>query len=216
MSRLPSSQHASALGSYAQGPSVVATELLMLADADLVGSSTLALDEQLDELARPLFGCATADVTTAARSVGSAMNAFARMDVSADDLHLSAVLERRSGHPLVLSVLAAEIGRRAGLTTGVYSTPDGWFAGVLRDDEPLLRLIAITRRTAPPAWDQVRRHCAHRTVASVLTGLHARHLAAEDHATAWRALSLRSRIAVPVSRCEPDRELLKATREIAV
>jgi len=36
---------------------------------------------------------------------------------------------RHAGHPLTLAVLAAEIGRRAGLSVGVCSTPAGRHCG---------------------------------------------------------------------------------------
>src|SRR4051794_857026 len=87
-----------------------------------------AVSFALDELARPLF--------SAPRDPGAASHALAglltdelrlRTDESpVEGMWLDAVLARRTGHPLALAVLGAEVGRRAGMAVGVCSTPTGW------------------------------------------------------------------------------------------
>ena len=53
-----------------------------------------------------------------------------RDESSLEGLWLDQALERRAGHPLALAVVAAEIGRRAGLAVGICSTAWGWYAGI--------------------------------------------------------------------------------------
>jgi hypothetical protein len=72
--------------------------------------------------------------------------------------------------PLALAVLAAELGRRAGLSVGVCSTPTG----------------------------PVRRHCGHEVGFAALTGVYARMIRDGDSGRACRAAHLRGRL--PVGR----------------
>ena len=89
---------------------------------------------RLDELARSLFDVADArDARAASHRLATLLTdelGFRTDDSSLDGLWVDAALERRAGHPLALAVIAAEIGRRAGIAVGICSTPTGWYAGI--------------------------------------------------------------------------------------
>jgi hypothetical protein len=78
---------------------------------------------RLDEYARVMFDAA------AARDGGAASHRLAAL--LTDDLRFRTDESSIEGlWPLALAVLAAEIGRRAGIAVGVCSTPTGWYAGI--------------------------------------------------------------------------------------
>ena len=89
---------------------------------------------RLDEFARSLFAVAAErDPGAAARALAALLTDEVRLrrdESSLDGLWLDRTLERRAGHPLALAVIAAEIGRRAGLSVGICSTAWGWYAGI--------------------------------------------------------------------------------------
>jgi hypothetical protein len=93
-------------------------------------------------------------------------------------------------------VLAAEIGRRAGVAVGVCSTPTGWFAGIGGGDR--LWLIDPATDSRPTPTGPVRRHCGHELAYAALTGLYARFVRDGDEARAARAARLRTRL--PIDR----------------
>jgi Transglutaminase-like superfamily len=98
-------------------------------------------------------------------------------------------LDRRAGHPLVLAVVAAEIGRRAGLSVGICSTARGWYAGIGESDR--LWLIDPVTDPGPTPSGPVRRHCGHEVAFAALTGIYARLVRDGDEAAAHRAARLR-------------------------
>ena len=157
-----------------------------------------AVSDKLDELARGLF-----DVD---RAAGEASHRLAVLltdelrlltdESSVAGLWLDAVLVRRAGHPPALAVLAAEIGRRAGLAVGVCSTPTGWFAGMGEPDR--LWLIDPALDPGPTPSGPVRSHCGHEVGFAALTGVYARLLRDGDGARACHAARLRGRL--PVGR----------------
>jgi hypothetical protein len=87
-----------------------------------------AMDARLDELARPLF-----DVPRAARPerLAEQLAGFAIDERSVSGLWLDEVVRLRRGHPMLVAAVGSELGRRAGLEAGVFSTPADWYAGVL-------------------------------------------------------------------------------------
>ncbi|HEX5620050.1 MAG TPA: hypothetical protein VFX51_16645, partial [Solirubrobacteraceae bacterium] len=103
---------------------------------------------------------------------------------------------RRAGHPLALAVLAAEIGRRAGLAVGVCSTPTGWYAGL--GGRERLWLIDPALDHGPTPSGPIRRHCGHEVGFAALTGIYARMIRDGDGAHACQAAHLRGRL--PVGR----------------
>jgi Transglutaminase-like superfamily len=177
-----------------------AGEILLAVAAEFRHVDAPRVSFRLDELARSLFG------VSAAREPRAASFALARLltdelrfraeESSLDGLWLDTALERRAGHPLVLAVVAAEIGRRAGLAVGICSTACGWYAGIGEPDR--LWLIDPVTDPGPTPSGPIRRHCGHEVAFAALTGIYARLLRDGDDAAAGRAALLRGRL--PVSR----------------
>jgi hypothetical protein len=153
---------------------------------------------ELDELARSLFAvAATRDPRVIAHGLADVLtdSLGLRADESSlDGLWLDAVLERRAGHPLALAVLAAEIGRRAGVAAGVCSTARGWYAGIGEADR--LWLIEPLTVPGPTPSGPIRRHCGHEVAFAALTGIYARLVRDGDDPAAHRAAVLRGRLPV--------------------
>ena len=153
------------------------------------------VDFALDDLSRRLFDAAGAPSDVAARRLGDLLSCDPRFAVDHDDprgLMLQWVLTRRVGHPLLLAVVMAEAGRRAGMDTGVFSSPQAWYAG-LGDTEGLWLVETIDDRDVePPA--QLRGHCAHEIAWAVLLGLEQRYLKRRDEDLAARCRRLRGRL----------------------
>jgi Transglutaminase-like superfamily len=158
---------------------------------------------RLDELSRPLFNI-DRDPGVAARALATLLTddlRLSREESSLDGLWLDRVLERRAGHPLALAVIAAEIGRRAGLAVGICSTAWGWYAGIGQPER--LWLIDPATDPGPTPTGPVRSHCGHEVAFAALTGIYARlaRLVRDgDGAAAHRAVHLRGRL--PVMRHE--------------
>jgi hypothetical protein len=175
-------------------------ELLLAIAAEFRPVASGTVSYRLDELARSLFGVAGGgeprDIAHRLAGVMTEEQGFSSDESSVDGLLLDAVLERRAGHPLVLSVVAAEAGRRAGVAVGVCSTPNGWYAGLGGGEQLWLIDPAIDSRPTPTG--PVRRHCGHELAFAALTGLYARFVRDGDEAGAERAAKLRSRL--PVAR----------------
>ena len=126
---------------------------------------------RLDEHARSLFAVAAkGDPGDSARGLAALLTDRLRLrrdESSLEGLWIDRMLERRAGHPLALAVIAAEIGRRAGLKVGICSTACGWYAGI---GEPE-RLWLIDPATDPgstptgpgalPLWPRGRLRGAH-------------------------------------------------------
>jgi regulator of sirC expression with transglutaminase-like and TPR domain len=177
-------------------------EMLLAVAAEFRPVDAASVSCRLDEHARAMFDAA------AARDAGAASHRLAellteelrlRTDESAvEGLWLDLVLDRRCGHPLALAVLAAEIGRRAGLAVGVCSTPSGWYAGIGEPDR--LWLIDPAIDPGPTPSGPVRRHCGHEVAFAALTGVYARLIRDGEGAGACRAAHLRGRL--PVGRHE--------------
>jgi hypothetical protein len=157
---------------------------------------------RLDELARSLFAVAAGrDPGAAARELATLLTDEVRLrrdESSLDGLWLDAALERRAGHPLALAVIAAEIGRRAGLAVGICSTAWGWYAGIGEPDR--LWLIDPATDPGPTPSGPVRSHCGHEVAFAALTGVYARLVRDGDEPGAHHAARLRGRL--PVTRHE--------------
>jgi Transglutaminase-like superfamily len=158
---------------------------------------------RLDELARTLFPVAAErDPGAAARALATLLTDEVRLrrdESSLDGLWLDRTLERRAGHPLALAVVAAEVGRRAGLAVGICSTAWGWYAGIGEPER--LWLIDPATNPYPPAptpSGPVRAHCGHEVAFAALTGVYARLVRDGDAARAHHAVRLRGRL--PVTR----------------
>jgi regulator of sirC expression with transglutaminase-like and TPR domain len=175
-------------------------ELLLAIAAEFREVSAGAVSFRLDELARGLFeAVASRDVEAIAHGLAAVVideQRFRRDESSADGLLIDLVLARRAGHPLALSVVAAEVGRRAGVAVGVCSTPTGWYAAIGEADRVWLIDPATDARPTPTG--PVRPHCGHEIAFAALTGLYARFIRDRDDARAGRAEWLRRRL--PVER----------------
>jgi len=182
------------------GPCPPGGELLLAIAAEFRPVATGRVSYRLDELARPLFDVvAGGDPRAISHRLATVLTdeqRFRSDESSVESLLLDAVLERRAGHPLALSVLAAEIGRRAGVAVGVCSTPTGWYAGI--GERERLWLIDPATDARPTPTGPVRRHCGHELAFAALTGLYARFVRDRDDARAHRAAQLRGRL--PVGR----------------
>src|SRR5690349_17972010 len=94
-------------------------ELLIALAAEFRAVDTEAADARLDELALPLFGLAGGELRIAAGALADVLDTEPGFDAdrtSVAGLWIDTVLETRAGHPLVLATIAAEVGRRAGLS----------------------------------------------------------------------------------------------------
>ena len=155
---------------------------------------------RLDELARELFDAAVeADPGTASHRLAALLTdelGLRTDEASTEGLWLDTVLARRAGHPLALAVLAAEIGRRAGLAVGVCSTPTGWYAGLGSREH--LWLIDPPLDPGPTPSGPIRRHCGHEVGFAALTGIYARMIRDGEGGRACHAAQLRGRL--PVGR----------------
>jgi Transglutaminase-like superfamily len=155
---------------------------------------------RLDELARRLFDVAPArDARTSSHALAALLTdelGFRADESPVEGLWLDVALDRRRGHPLTLAVIAAEIGRRAGIAVGICSTARGWYAGI--GERERLWLIDPVTDPGPTPAGPVRRHCGHEVAFAALTGLYARLVRDGDEARAHRAARLRGRL--PVSR----------------
>ena len=101
--------------------------MLLAIGAEMKPVDVAAVSFRLDELARKLFDAsAGGEPGAASHRLAALLTDELRLrtdESSVEGMWLDVVLERRAGHPLALAVLAAEIGRRAGLAVGVCSTP---------------------------------------------------------------------------------------------
>lgn len=175
-------------------------EALLAVAAEFRPLAPAAMSFRLDELARSLFAVAAGrDPGEAARALAALLTDELRLrrdESPLDGLWIDRALERRAGHPLTLSVIAAEIGRRAGLRVGICSTASGWYAGLGEPDR--LWLIDPATDPGPTPSGPVRSHCGHEVAFAALTGVYARQVRDGDDAAANHAVRLRGRL--PVAR----------------
>ena len=175
-------------------------EMLLAVAAEFRPVDATAVSFRLDEHARSMFGAAAArDGSAASHRLAALLTdelRFRTDESTVEGLWLDRVLDRRAGHPLALAVVAAEIGRRAGIAVGVCSTPTGWYAGIGEPDR--LWLIDAALDPGPTPSGPVRRHCGHEVAFAALTGVYARLIRDGDGAGACRAARLRGRL--PVGR----------------
>jgi regulator of sirC expression with transglutaminase-like and TPR domain len=153
-----------------------------------------AADERLDELARPLF-----EMTGSPQAAASALARVIDRDpgfdaerMSVAGLWFDVVLESGAGHPLVLAAIAAELGRRAGLTVYVLSSSTGWYAG-LADEERLWLVDTTMDGRRIETW-RLRRHCTHELAFAALLGLSDRFEKLGDTRRAGRCALLRQQL----------------------
>jgi hypothetical protein len=180
------------------GPCPPFDEVMLALSAELGPVDRASALGALDEHARSLFGIAQLSPARRVDRVAALLGGF-HAATSCEDPRgflLEHVLSRRRGHPALLAVVVHELVRRAGVETGIFTSPGSWYVGCADGDR--LALVAIcgpAGDTVPPG---VRRHCAHEVAFAVLCGL-AQSLAArgEDEAAAHMQ-ALRARL--PIAR----------------
>jgi hypothetical protein len=163
-----------------------------------------ATDARLDELSRPLF-----DLPAPARAgrLAEQLARFALDERSVAGLWLDDVVRSQRGHPMLVAAVGAEIGRRAGLDAGVFSTPSVWYAGVVDGEQ--LWLIDLGEPTAESASPRtLRRHCGHELAFAALSGLAARFEGPDAERLRRRAAHLRDLLSLRPSIEEPGTDLL--------
>jgi Transglutaminase-like superfamily len=173
-------------------------EMMLAIAAEFRAVDAPRVSFRLDELARRLFDVAPArDARTSSHALAALLTdelGFRADESSLDGLWLDVTLAHRSGHPLALAVIAAEIGRRAGIAVGICSTAWGWYAGI--GERERLWLIDPVTDPGPTPSGRVRRHCGHEVAFATLTGIYARLVRDGDEARAHRAARLRGRLPV--------------------
>ena len=156
--------------------------------------------ERLDELARPLFGIAALEPDAAAERLVAGLGSDGGLvpDLAGvEGLLLDRVVRSGSGHPALLAFVCSAVGRRAGVTVDVLSSPERWYAGLETEAEVLLIDPAPGAASGPLAAPlNVRRYCAHELAYAVLSGLACRFEAGCLTAEAERAITLRSHLPV--------------------
>ena len=147
---------------------------------------------RLDELGRRLFGAARGDPLAAAHKLAGLLGVnpgFLADETRAEGMLLDTVLEERQGHPLLLAVIAADAGRRAGLKMGVFSSPEAWYAGLIA--RGTLWLVDITGGHPDPDREHCRGHCGHELAFAILFALEHRYARDGDGERAALARRLR-------------------------
>jgi len=162
-----------------------------------------AIDASLDELARPLF---EVPATVRPERLAARLAEFTLDEHAVAGLWFDEVVRWRHGHPMLVAAVGAEIGRRAGLDAGVFSTPSDWYAGVVDGDH--LWLIDFGEPSGAP--QELRRHCGHELAFAALSGLAARFTGTDAERLRRRAARLRDRLALASPCADPGPDLLAA------
>jgi hypothetical protein len=145
----------------------------------------------LDDLARPLFGLASAPLEE--RAVGLARAAWEALPGEGDapaDWLLACALERRTASGAVRAALAVELGRRTGIPSRPLRLHGCW---AVRACDPKARMAADvgTQSGFEPTGTGMGAQCAHQVAFIVLTALASAWRAAGESAAARRASGLR-------------------------
>jgi hypothetical protein len=164
-------------------------------------------DAALDELAAALL--AARDLPPAAQlcaiaDLGRAHLEPVELRSAIDDLLVDRVAVDGAGHPLLLAVVAAEAGLRAGLAVGVAAGPGGVYVAHCHGRDPLLADPAsgavrdADRLRQPVTWQ-----CAHQVAARILNRIGERAERVGNVAWALRAAQLR--LALPFDGAARER-----------
>jgi Transglutaminase-like superfamily len=152
-----------------------------------------AVLEELDELARPLFGVAGHSHRAAGELIATKLGEMAPLRPSeggVDDLFLDRVLHNRRGHRALLAAIYIELGRRAGVPLCLLSSGHAWFAGLVSGNEAVLLDPGRTGDSLQ-AELMLRRHCSHELAHVLLCSLTSRFRALGSAGPARRAAELR-------------------------
>lgn len=194
-------------GHLAVGPCPPLADMCLAVAAEFRTVDADGAFHRLDELARPLFRTTAVAEDEPGRSAARLAETIRgipglRIDsASVRALWLDAALEHGVAHPLVLAVVAAEVGRRAGLTTSLFSTPTGWYAGLVEGER--LWLVDPPLEGGAPSTDRLRRHCAHELAFAMLAGVAERSARSGDDERVARAARLRARLPLSERAADP-------------
>jgi hypothetical protein len=108
-----------------------------------------------------------------------------------DALLIDRVLERGQGHPLILAVVLAEIGRRAAIAVAIVAGAQGHFVAHQRLTEPLVLDPATGRLVDANALGSMQWRCGHQVAAELLDALQPRYERTGDLARALQIARLR-------------------------
>jgi hypothetical protein len=177
--------------------------------ADLLHALAAEFGTAEAEPVEAAFGSLAADVIgECASTPGEQMQALSRMlrgfqpartDSDHRPLMLDAVLSARAGHPLLLAVVALEVGRRAGFDVGVVGDGKRHLV-VHRDADPAVGLDPARRDATAPQTERLEGfawRCSHQMAFTVLTQLVECSVRTGAWARAIHAAELR--LALPVS-----------------
>ena len=107
------------------------------------------------------------------------------------ELLIDRVLERGHGHPLVVAIVLAELGRRAGLPVGIIAGERGHFVAHQRLTEPLVLDPATGRLVDAGELGTLIWQCGHQVAASLLDALQPRYERDGDLTRALQVARLR-------------------------
>lgn len=149
--------------------------------------------DQLDDLARGLFGIASLSLEEAGTHLAAALSrdgGFAAGAPRVEGLMLDRVVCTRLGHPALLAAVYHEVARRAGVRVSLFTEARDWYVGFEEAGELLL--------TAPPPCAaqsgrglDLRRRCGHELASDVLGGLGRLFRALGNHDQLAHTLRLR-------------------------
>ncbi len=166
------------------------------ADAELALSQ---LDGLAAELAERACGQPEHDALACRDLLDGAAGFRACSRIAPEYLMLDAVLERGTGHPLMLAVVYAEVARRAGVSLRPVGTSTGWLVAHTDDERPVMldphRRGRTVRTSELPS--RLRWLCAHEVGFAILGELVDAYALAGDLERARYAAELR--LSLPLS-----------------
>lgn len=188
----------------AASPCPPAADLLISLAAEFETVNAAAVQAELDDAARTLFGIARLPAIEQAQRLAVALAGGLALEPVADDpggLLIHRVLATRRGHPAMVASIGAELAVRAGTAARVYSSLTRWFIGIGGGEQGVLLIDARLGDASGRVPGQVRGYCSHELAFCVLTGLSQRYHAQRMRIRAQRAERLRR--ALPVEPGEP-------------
>lgn len=181
----------------AADPAPAPAELLLSMAAEFHPVHQGIVDRRLEQLADRLRRARARAHWRTAATEREILAATSDLTTARDDapeaFMLDAVLARGKGHPLVIAVVAQEVGRRAGLPLAVLGNRDTCVVGDIRFEPAVL--VDPARRASWPFADSspkaIKPQCPHEIAFAVLMGLTAAYALRGDVGRAIQATDLR-------------------------
>ena len=129
------------------------------------------------------------------------------------ELLIDRMLERGHGHPVLIAIVLAELGRRAGLPVGIVASERGHFVAHQRLTEPLVLDPATGQLIDADDLGVLRWQCGHQVAAALLDALQPRY---EREGDLTRALQVaRMRCTLPFDEMsEAEQRLRQVTARL--